>query len=86
MRTSILGLALIATAGVAIGILMAPDKGSKTREKLAGKAGGLRKSLRNKIKNQTDKFDDIAEMLESEIEHVKRKVDKLSESLQKKVA
>lgn len=86
MRPGMLGTILFGVAtGVAIGILLAPDKGSKTREKLMDKAGDLKKGLRDKIKSQTEKFDDLAEMLESGIDDVKRKVDKLSEKLQHKM-
>ena len=45
-------LAAGAAVGLAAGILLAPDKGKKTREKLLGEA----KDLTNKLKNKADEF------------------------------
>lgn len=82
LGTLIFGIA----TGVAIGVLMAPDKGSKTRKKLANSKHDLEEGLKDKLKMQTEKFDDLAEVLESGIEDFKYKVDKLSEKLQNKLA
>lgn len=53
-----LGLALLAgvAIGAGIGILMAPDKGSKTRGKIKDGYDGAKKDLKNKYDAAKDKF------------------------------
>ena len=53
-----LGLALLAgvAIGAGIGILMAPDKGSKTRQKIKGGYDDAKKDLKNKYDVAKDKF------------------------------
>ena len=59
MKPSFLGTILFGVAaGVAIGILLAPDKGSTIRKKIMDKADDLKEGLKGKIKTQTEKFDD----------------------------
>ncbi len=43
-----------ALIGGALGILFAPDKGSDTRKKIAGKAGDLTDSLKQKFNTLVD--------------------------------
>jgi len=52
-----IGLALIAgiAAGVIAGILMAPDKGSETRKKIAGKA----KEFGDLVKGKANEFGEV---------------------------
>jgi gas vesicle protein len=50
-----------ATVGLLTGILIAPDSGKKTREKLLGKS----KDLKNKV---TDSFDDVKKAYNKKVE------------------
>jgi len=50
-----------ATVGLLTGILIAPDSGKKTREKLLGKS----KDLKNKV---TDSFDDVRKACNKKVE------------------
>ncbi|MEO6357855.1 MAG: YtxH domain-containing protein [Ferruginibacter sp.] len=55
--------------GIAIGILIAPDKGSKTREKLSGMFSGyiddLGTFLSEKVDTVNSKLDSVEQMLET---------------------
>jgi gas vesicle protein len=52
---SVLGILGAAAAGVAIGMLFAPDKGTNTRKKLAKKGKDYGSELRDKFGNIVDK-------------------------------
>jgi gas vesicle protein len=60
-------LLLGAAIGGALGILFAPDKGSETRKKIAGKTNDLTDSLK-------EKFNSLLEEAKKEIETAKEKV------------
>ena len=61
----VIGALLVgALAGAALGILFAPNKGSKTRSKLIGGAKGIADDLRKKIKNEANALRSKAEELE----------------------
>ena len=48
-NSSILGILGAAAAGVAIGMLFAPDKGSKTRKRIRDKGQGFAEDLKGKF-------------------------------------
>jgi gas vesicle protein len=64
-------LALGVLAGTAIGLLFAPNKGSETRERIAGNAKRMADDLKRKVTNGANAFQDKADDLE------KRAQDKL---------
>ena len=57
--------------GIAIGILIAPDKGSGTRKKLAAKLSNFgddaEDSLSGAVNNVKDKAEDIADNIKSKV-------------------
>ena len=56
----ILGLLGAAAAGIAIGMLMAPDKGTELRKKLTDKAGDWATKVGDLVTYGKDKFDEVA--------------------------
>lgn len=49
------------TAGIVVGILFAPDKGSVTREKIADKASDLKDKFNDFIDNLAGEADEFAD-------------------------
>ena len=54
-------------AGVAIGLLVAPDKGSETRAKIADTAHSLKKKLQKLRGATVDELDELKEVFEHEV-------------------
>ena len=70
-----IGILLIGAAiGGALGILFAPDKGSETRKKIAGKTSDIADSLK-------EKFDALMEEVKKEFAAVKEKTGELADDV-----
>ena len=69
-----IGALLVGAAiGGVLGILFAPDKGSETRKKIAGKTSDLADSLK-------DKFNELLEEAKKEFEAAKEKAAEFAEN------
>jgi len=81
MSTGKLALGLLAglAAGAALGILFAPNKGSKTRKKIAKKGEDLTTSLKQEFdemaNRRTDKYEQVIEDTDKLITNTKAKFD-----------
>lgn len=73
MRTGriLLGMAAAALAGTALGILIAPDKGVNTREKLMRKGKDIVNDANEKYQDIVDKMDKKMEDLKQESARIK---------------
>ena len=54
-------------AGVAIGLLTAPAKGSETRQKIADSASSMKKKLRGIANKTMDELDELRALVETEM-------------------
>jgi len=54
--------------GVGIGLLLAPEKGSETRESLAETAGNLRDKFNRLVGRAGARIDDLRSLLENEVD------------------
>ena len=58
-------------AGVAVGLLLAPAKGSETHQKIAESTDHLRNKLRNIRGKTADELDQLQEIFENEVSGLK---------------
>jgi len=70
---SIIALFAGLAAGVALGILLAPEKGSETREKLADSLKDLTDSLKEKAAQE---LENLTELKNKVVENIKTKLKK----------
>jgi gas vesicle protein len=66
----LLGVLAGVATGAVLGILFAPDKGSKTRKKISGKGADINDALQ-------DKFDDLVNSIAKKYDHVSHEADDL---------
>lgn len=60
-----------AAAGAALGLLFAPDKGSETRKKMAGKASELTDEIKERYNKSKEAVNDLKERMANKTEEVK---------------
>jgi gas vesicle protein len=63
-------------AGVVVGLLIAPAKGSDTRQKISESADSLRKKLRNAKNSADDELNNLKDIFEDEVDGLKDDVRK----------
>lgn len=83
----IIGTLSAALAGIAVGLLIAPAKGSETRQKIAESAESLKQKLRRLRHSANNELDELQEIFENEVdglkEDVREKILKLIEASKK---
>ncbi|MEO8761311.1 MAG: YtxH domain-containing protein [Bacteroidia bacterium] len=90
-NTKIIGALLLGAAvGVAIGILLAPDKGSETRKKMSEGATDLANDAEEEIKDVIDalkkKITEMENTLSNGLDEAKKMVEEKSNQIKSKIA
>jgi len=77
----LLGILGAAAAGVVIGLLIAPDKGSETRKRIAKTTGDWADQVGNVFKKTRDQYNDLKDRARSMKSAAEQKVSNLKEDL-----
>ena len=78
MKSNVLGVVAGLAAGALLGVLFAPEKGSKTRKKIKNKTSEAKKSLKDEFDNFLDtaskKYNSLVDNGEDLLEKEKEKI------------
>jgi gas vesicle protein len=77
----LLGIFGAAAAGVVIGLLIAPEKGSDTRKRIARTTGDWADQLTNMLKNTKNQYNDLKDKARHMKSAAEQKVSNLKEDL-----
>jgi gas vesicle protein len=70
---SVFAVLIGAAAGAVAGLLLAPESGRATRQKLARRANDLKDDLNQSWQNTSEKFKELADTVFSEVDKYKNK-------------
>ncbi|HEX9825054.1 MAG TPA: YtxH domain-containing protein [Flavobacteriaceae bacterium] len=78
MKSNVLGIVAGVAVGALLGVLFAPDKGSKTRKKIKNKTSKLKKNLKEEFDDFLDaaskKYNSVVDKGEDVLEKEKEKI------------
>ncbi len=77
---TILGLLAVGAAGVAVGMLLSPDKGTNIRQSIKDTIGDLTEKLTDLIAEGKEKLADVTEEITSHASNIKKEVKAGTES------
>lgn len=72
----LLGVIGAAAAGVVVGLLIAPDKGSETRKKITQKTNDWKEQLNNLVQSGKEYLNDVSQTIAEEGEGLKGDAEK----------
>jgi len=73
-KKMIVGTLSVLSAGIAIGLLVAPAKGSETRQKISESTDMLKRKLRKIRRSAGNELDELRDVFENEVEGLKEDV------------